>query len=165
MNWDALGAIGETLGAIAVLVTLGYLAVQVRHARDEVARSSRQARFQSLTDFYSMQATNPELAEAGAKLRVAMDIPLREFMKATVDMGLTETEARLVASFWGMLRTMTERTIDAMDDLSPGQRAQAHARFRINLGSGIGAVWYASSKLQLNPDAVRYIDNLLAQTA
>jgi hypothetical protein len=30
MNWDAVGAIGEVLGAIGVIVTLGYLAVQTR---------------------------------------------------------------------------------------------------------------------------------------
>jgi hypothetical protein len=30
MNWEALGAIGETIGAIAVILTLGYLAVQIR---------------------------------------------------------------------------------------------------------------------------------------
>ncbi len=30
MNWDAIGAIGEVLSALAVLATLLYLAVQVR---------------------------------------------------------------------------------------------------------------------------------------
>lgn len=30
MNWDAVGAIGEVLGAIGVIFTLGYLAVQTR---------------------------------------------------------------------------------------------------------------------------------------
>jgi hypothetical protein len=30
VNWDALGAIAEAIGAVAVLVTLAYLAVQVR---------------------------------------------------------------------------------------------------------------------------------------
>jgi hypothetical protein len=30
MNWDAIGAIGEVLGAIAVFATLIYLAVQIR---------------------------------------------------------------------------------------------------------------------------------------
>ena len=30
MNWDALGAIGELVGAIAVVVTLAYLAFQIR---------------------------------------------------------------------------------------------------------------------------------------
>jgi len=32
MNWDAIGAIGETLGALAVLITVGYLAVQIRQS-------------------------------------------------------------------------------------------------------------------------------------
>lgn len=30
MNWDAIGATGEVLGALVVVLTLGYLAVQVR---------------------------------------------------------------------------------------------------------------------------------------
>lgn len=30
MNWDAIGAIGETLGAIGVIITLIYLAFQLR---------------------------------------------------------------------------------------------------------------------------------------
>lgn len=30
MNWDALGAIGEMLGAIGVIATLLYLSVQIR---------------------------------------------------------------------------------------------------------------------------------------
>ncbi len=32
MNWDAVGAIGEIVGAAAVVVTLVYLALQTRHA-------------------------------------------------------------------------------------------------------------------------------------
>ena len=31
MNWDAISAIGEATGAIAVLLTLIYLSIQVRH--------------------------------------------------------------------------------------------------------------------------------------
>ena len=30
MNWDAIGALGEVLGALVVVITLGYLAVQIR---------------------------------------------------------------------------------------------------------------------------------------
>jgi hypothetical protein len=30
MNWAAIGAIGEIVGAVAVVVTLAYLAIQVR---------------------------------------------------------------------------------------------------------------------------------------
>ena len=45
MNWDALGAIAELLGAIAVFSTLAYLAVQVRQS-NIVARE--QAHFHML---------------------------------------------------------------------------------------------------------------------
>ena len=31
MNWDAIGAVGQMLGSVAVLFTLGYLALQVKH--------------------------------------------------------------------------------------------------------------------------------------
>jgi hypothetical protein len=30
MSWEAIGAVGELLGAVGVIVTLGYLAVQIR---------------------------------------------------------------------------------------------------------------------------------------
>ncbi len=47
MNWDAIGAIGEIVNAAAVVMTLAYLAVQVRYARDEARRSMREARADS----------------------------------------------------------------------------------------------------------------------
>ena len=52
MSWEAIGAVGEVLGAATVLITLGYLAVQIRqkdflvsmdilmpHLRSEVIRT------------------------------------------------------------------------------------------------------------------------------
>lgn len=33
MNWDAIGAIGEIVGALAVVLTLAYLAIEVRRNR------------------------------------------------------------------------------------------------------------------------------------
>ena len=33
MNWDAIGAIGETLGSVILILTIGYMAIQVRNAR------------------------------------------------------------------------------------------------------------------------------------
>lgn len=40
MNWDAIGAIGETLSAVAVLITVGYLAVQIRHSTQAMKTSA-----------------------------------------------------------------------------------------------------------------------------
>ena len=30
MNWDAIGAVGEVIGAVAVVLTIGYLAKQTK---------------------------------------------------------------------------------------------------------------------------------------
>ena len=38
MNWDAIGATGEWAGAIAVVLTLGYLALQIRQT-NKIARA------------------------------------------------------------------------------------------------------------------------------
>ena len=46
MNWEAIGAVGETVGALAVLITLIILVVQIRHsvrAMDESNRLERAA--------------------------------------------------------------------------------------------------------------------------
>jgi hypothetical protein len=49
MHWDAIGAVGEVAGAIAVVATLGYLATQIRQntkmmkatIRQELSRGSQ----------------------------------------------------------------------------------------------------------------------------
>jgi hypothetical protein len=41
MNWDALGAIGEIIGASAVLITLVYLALQIRENTRSIHSESR----------------------------------------------------------------------------------------------------------------------------
>jgi hypothetical protein len=38
MNWEAIGAVGETVGAVAVVVTLIYLAVQIRQSNSQQRR-------------------------------------------------------------------------------------------------------------------------------
>ena len=55
MNWDAIGAIGELPGSGAVLVTLGYLAVQVRHARSEAQRALGQGRMEANRELISLE--------------------------------------------------------------------------------------------------------------
>ena len=41
MNWEAIGAIGERVGAFAVFATLVYLAVQVRHSKALLERNEK----------------------------------------------------------------------------------------------------------------------------
>ena len=43
MNWDAISALGTIIGSIAVLVTLIYLAVQIRQNTEAINAQSRQS--------------------------------------------------------------------------------------------------------------------------
>lgn len=56
MNWDAIGAIGEILGAVAVVITLGYLAVQVR----QNARSEKVSALKSIQDLMLLTEHNDQ---------------------------------------------------------------------------------------------------------
>ena len=59
MNWEALGAIGEIVGAIAVIATLGYLAVQIRHNSRSVEASTRVSVGQARREVSFLTSMNP----------------------------------------------------------------------------------------------------------
>ena len=63
MNWDAIGASGEIVGAVGVIVSLLYLALQVR--ADARLRRVAHVHEQSVAfrDFLQIIATNPDIAE------------------------------------------------------------------------------------------------------
>jgi hypothetical protein len=60
VNWQAIGAVGEILGALAVVATLGYLAVQIRESRKATA-----------ADVYQTRAAH----RADQQMRLALNCP------------------------------------------------------------------------------------------
>ena len=62
MNWEALGAIGELLGAAGVIATLGYLAFQIRQNNRHLAQEAERTRSQSTREGFFALADNGELA-------------------------------------------------------------------------------------------------------
>ena len=67
MNWDAIGAIGEILGALAVVLTLGYLAIQVKqntHSMKVAAKLEIDKQFTLYTD---LLLNNPAMFELQIK--------------------------------------------------------------------------------------------------
>ena len=60
MNWEAIGAVGEILGAISVVATLGYLATQIRQSRKA-----------TLADVYQSRAN----VRGAGNLQVALNSP------------------------------------------------------------------------------------------
>ena len=54
MNWEAIGSLAEVIGALAVLITLAYLAVQVRQNSTQLRESARLAKIASLDNTVEM---------------------------------------------------------------------------------------------------------------
>jgi len=63
MNWEAIGAVGEALGAAGVIISLLYLAVQIRGDARAKRAAMTHAQSQANAGFASILATGPEVAE------------------------------------------------------------------------------------------------------
>ena len=63
MNWDAIGAIAESIGAIAVVVTLMYLTMQLRQNTKAIEHSTDRAVFEDAYKWMYTLVEDPEIAE------------------------------------------------------------------------------------------------------
>ncbi|MFT4562657.1 MAG: hypothetical protein ACI9BW_002403 [Gammaproteobacteria bacterium] len=63
MNWEAIGAVGETLGAAAVVISLVYVAVQIRQNTNETRTQRTQTLISANADVNFQMANNEGLAE------------------------------------------------------------------------------------------------------
>ena len=63
MNWEAIGAVGEILGAIAVVATLIYLAIQLRRNTEATQAGTAQALADSINAANLLLAGDPRLAK------------------------------------------------------------------------------------------------------
>lgn len=96
MDWDAIGAIGEILGALAVIASLFYVAYQVR-------QNTEQNKLNTISmEFAAGEAINIALNDA--RLRLAEDPELlRVYLKGLEDpVSLTEEERLKFRLFMGV---------------------------------------------------------------
>ena len=64
MNWEAISAIGEITGALAVVLSLGYFGTQVRAAREAAADTNRLHRSNGVREIMLASIANPEIRQA-----------------------------------------------------------------------------------------------------
>lgn len=116
MNWDAIGAIGEIVGALAVVASLGYLAVQIRAqnresraaATHEISLGFREsvANFldQGLVDIFLAYAEDPDSLSDGDNLRLI--IGLQSIFRVWEEAFYQYQDGRLDDRIW---QTMTSQ--------------------------------------------------------
>jgi len=165
VNWDAVGAIGQMLGSVAVFITLAYLSIQVRHARDEVQRSVSHDRKDALRQLMISRANNKWLTEVLVKANDGLGIkPTGKFQITLMEQaGLNRAEAVALGqdlyAFW----ECQAEAIPYAQHFRAGERLAFDGALRNAYRSPLFSLWFDAARQYLDPDAVRYVENLLAQ--
>ena len=83
MNWEAVGAISEAIGVIAIFVSLVYLAAQIRHSTQQFSRSVEASQLAALerniesgNRMRELLLLHPDLAlllQKGSKSYISLD--------------------------------------------------------------------------------------------
>ncbi|MCB1687848.1 MAG: hypothetical protein KDI33_05160 [Halioglobus sp.] len=165
MNWNAVGAISETIGVIAVFVTLVYLAIQVRDAKYQVKRSIQQVRSSTLRELYLSPVQNPQLVSVLIKSERAWtsgnEIESEEELFEAGD--LTPEEALIWQSYQRAWWVHWREVVGNRDQLSESQMDEVNMGI-VSIFTRSSSRVYLNSMWVLDSPTIRYIKNLLAES-
>jgi hypothetical protein len=153
MNWDAIGAIAETLGAVGVIASLVYLATQIR----QNTRATRVATYQDLIDSYQQGQVN-----------IAYDAEVSELYRMGMEGSDQLSEADEFRFNW-LLGTRMMAFDNAMYQFQSGMLSPD--RWQVMLGSlrftlsspGARASWEEFPKGSVSPDFVALVEEILGE--
>jgi hypothetical protein len=152
MNWEAIGAVGELIGAVTVIITLLYLAIQIRQNSQAVKNSAAQTL----------------LSEANGSLRTASSDPATA---RAVILGQTlfeelseEGRAQFVTWYFSWMRTIEQAYFQYVqgyidEEMWEGQRA--HLRQLIQAPAV--KEWWSHRRCFFSQRFQNYMDELAAQ--
>ena len=109
------GAIGEIVGAVGIIITLIYLATQIRYARIASTDATRQHRVSAIREIETQITSNPEISSAWFKAAAPSLSGMHDPLSEAYD--LTPEEARITASIashwmwthWAHYRSMRSK--------------------------------------------------------
>lgn len=148
MNWDAIGSIGEIIGAAAVVISLLYLAMQIRTQNAE-------ARLKALHEMGREQRIASELLAT----RELADI----FVRANQDYSsITEVESvQLVVVITGLFRAWERAFLEHRDgNLDDEVWASLTRDYIQPMGAPSFRHIWSIRKQNYNKDFCRYIDSI-----
>ena len=125
MNWDALGAIAETIGAVGIIFTLFYLARQIRNSVEEQSTTHAQGAIQQLFEMAQNDETYVPLL---LKMSQGQDLTAQEtayvvtqltmFMKGYEVIWLQHSRGALLPETYNSLGHMIQYTLSPAAALS-----------------------------------------------
>lgn len=158
MNWDAIGAVGDFVSAMAVVVTLIYLAIQVRHAKTATADQSRIYRATAVREIM-METFNNEALRMAQTKSWGMEPYYQDMAER---LGTTIEEATMLDwgngyyfwMWWGQYASTTEEK---------DQKELEHIVESLGGTPGMRSHWEESplSRPLLDEDFVKFVDKIL----
>jgi hypothetical protein len=162
VNWDAIGAIGQLVGSVAVVVTLGYLAAQVqqtkvvmrRSATASLAEASRMLNQWTASERIARLTVKADAALGGGQVDPAV-IALIE--RAGMEPAEASTLRCHYIAGWSLLVELT----GYRDDLSEAERNEADNEIRAFHSSPVQRLIYGALRSTLDARVVEHVDRLL----
>jgi len=154
MNWEAIGAIGEVIGAAGVVTTLVYLTFQIRENTASVRASTYQSMSEASVQFFDAASVNPEIGRiAGSGFRDLTSLTPEERTQFFFIMSA------LFRRFENFHHQATHRRVSEED--WAGLR---ESLLRISEGAGSRA-WWSENSRRYNPSFVNWLNCELQQRA
>lgn len=150
MDWQAIGAIGEVLGAVGVILTLGYLANQIKHTREATLQATRHAGSTRGAELLDTLVSNPDTSRLFLR-GIASDPSLEPH-----DLFRFRTYLLQQALFW---QDQWEQGQEGL--LSQGFLESLQANMRGIMGTPAWQAWFEVRKHWLGSDFRAFLESEL----
>ena len=158
MTISELGSLGEFVSALAVLITLIYLSVQVRQAKREAMTTQAQLR-QDSGRAMLMQLTQPALGSLIAEVNAKTGHTLGWQVALERELGLQPEQAYRLA-WWCYVQLRYFETYISLEDAPTG-------RFRNNVklmfAQPFVRVWWRDGRHFFKPESVAVFDEIVRE--
>ena len=146
MSWDAIGAVGELLGALGVILTLGYLAVQIRQNTRTVRTATAQAIQTAMNEAHAHVKQDPTAARI---YRVGLSEPSKLDEDEQVQFAMTMYS--IFAQFENIFYQHQQGTLDS------AIFSRHSSAMEFNLQTPGGVDWWQSWKGRFSEDFVSFL--------
>ena len=150
MTFQDLGNIGELIAAIATLLTLGYLAIQLK----QNTKAFRSQPFQQSS--MDMSLTANSISSDGELAKI--------IIKAENGINKLSSDERLRFHFWMLVavRRFESIYIQALYGSIERKRIEGFERSIISLLANVGFEWWKSTKTAFSKEFISYADKRIS---
>lgn len=165
MNWEAVGAIGEVVGAIAVVATLGYFGFQIRAEARRARIEANRDRASRIAASTQAMADSDHLVPMMVNLLRSSGAPSIARLVSDATGLVLEDAVRYGLMRQGMLHSMQSTFTDPQVDSEVKEATRRSLARSIAQDGEAFAILWARAKDQFVPSFVEVVDKELEKLA